>query len=132
MAALHNIQLAVNTDRFDNLTALVASCDVDFTEFEVNAMTLLGLRYTVACQVLNRDLQYEDPVIRFSDKELPPVATAATRTERVEFRSDAVMSDLHEHLFTKDQLLAEFTLTNMETGETETGRSNVVAVDLVP
>jgi hypothetical protein len=132
MATMHNTQLSVTTDRLDNLATLVASCDVDFTEFEVNAMTLLGLHYTVACQVLNRDLQYEDPVIRFSDQELPPVATEATQTEHVEFRSDSVMSDLHEHLFTKDQLVAEFTLTNMETGAAETLRSNVVAVDLVP
>jgi hypothetical protein len=132
MATMRNAQLAVTTDRFDNMATLVASCDVDFTEFEVNAMTMLGLHYTVACQVLNRDLQYEDPVIRFSDQELPPVATEATQTEHVEFRSDSVMSDLHEHLFTKDQLVAEFTLTNMETGAAETLRSNVVAVDLVP
>jgi hypothetical protein len=129
---MHNVQLAVTTDRLDNLATLVASCDVDFTEFEVNAVTLLGLRYTVACQVLNRDLQYEDPVIRFSEHDLPPVARDATRTAHVEFRSDSVMSDLHEHLFTKDQLVAEFTLTNMETDAVKTPRRNVVGVDLVP
>src|SRR6266568_8007958 len=124
MATMRNIQLAVTTDRFNNLATLVASCDVDFTEFEVNAMNLLGLHYTVACQVLNRDLQYEDSVIRFGHRELPPVATAATLTEHIVFRSDAVMSDLHEHLFTKDELVAEFTLTNVETGEAEIGRGN--------
>jgi hypothetical protein len=132
MATLHNVQLAVSTDRLDNLATVVASCDVDFSEFEVNSMNLLGLRYTLACQVLNRDLQYEDPVIRFRDRQLPFDGRTTERTEHVELRSDAVMSDLHEHVFTKDELVAEFTLTNVESGVSDVFRSNVAAVDLVP
>ena len=131
MAALHNIQLKVDTERWANQATIIATCDVEFTDFEVNAMKLLALRYAVGCQVLNRDLQYEDPVIRFDDQQLPS-ATAATPTEHVVFRSVNAMSDLHEHLFTRDELVAEFTLTNMETRENDVRRSNLVAVDLVP
>jgi hypothetical protein len=132
MAMLQNTDLEVTTDGLDNLATVLASCDVDFTEFEVNAMNKLGLRYTVGCQVLNKDRNYEDPVIRFHDQDLPLTPTAATLSEHVVFRTDAVMSDLHQRLFGKDQLLAEFTLTDTETGAEEVRRSNLLAVNLVP
>jgi hypothetical protein len=40
------------------------------------------------------------------------------------------MSELHEHVITADQLIAEFTLTSLETGAQDTKRSDVVTVSL--
>jgi hypothetical protein len=90
-------------------------------------MELLGLRYTLECVVLNRDLQYEQKVLAYDAQSLPdglPVAHIA-------FEAVTAMSDLHQHVFTRDELVAEFTLTDGETGSQEIVRSEVVKADLV-
>jgi len=130
MASITNPELTITTHPFENRATVVATCDVQFTEFEVNAMTLLQLRYTVDCQVLNKDLRYEDTVIRYDSQDLPRL-TGPVATEQVVFETVAAMSDLHEHIITNDQLVAELTLTNQETGEYDSKRTEVVTVDLV-
>ena len=42
------------------MATVVASCDVELTDFEVNAVNVLRPRYTVDCRVINRDIQYEN------------------------------------------------------------------------
>jgi hypothetical protein len=75
MAKLSNPQLSVTTDPIQNRADVAASCDVELTEFEVNAIKLLDLKYTLECRVLNRDLQCEDTVLEYEPQmvagELP-------------------------------------------------------------
>ena len=47
VASINNAELAITTDRPQDRATLVVSCDVNFTEVEVNAMDILGLRYTL-------------------------------------------------------------------------------------
>ncbi len=53
MATISNPTLTVNTNRPSDQASVVVSCDIQFTEVEVNAMNMLGLQYTLHCQVLN-------------------------------------------------------------------------------
>jgi hypothetical protein len=46
------------------------------------------------------------------------------------FEAAAAKSDLHRHVFTQDQLFAEFVLTNGETGAQQIVRSPGIATDL--
>jgi hypothetical protein len=126
MAKMYNPQLTITTEPMQNRANVVASCDVELTEFEVNAMRLLNLTYTLECRILNKDLQYEDTVLVYDAKSVPGNLLAA----HIVFEAVAAMSDLHEHVFTRDQLTAEFTLTNAETGAREIVRSDVVTADL--
>src|SRR5262245_25921462 len=47
------------------------SCDAHFTEFEVNEMNMLGLRYSLDCSLLDMDMLYPDTVARFDRAWLP-------------------------------------------------------------
>ncbi len=107
MATIENAKLTVSTDRLLNQPTVAVNCDVEFTEFEVNAMNMLDLRHQLSCNVLNKDLWFEDTVIAFDDVDLPRAASEATAHEHVVFETVAVMSDIHGHMFTRDQLIAE-------------------------
>jgi hypothetical protein len=130
VASIEHPLLQVSTNPFQNQATVIASCDVEFSDFEVNAMNVLGLRYTVECRVLNKDLQYEDTVLRYNRQDLPRDTQRARHSEHIVFETGAVMSDLHEHVFTRDQLVAEFTLTDHETEAAQVRRSAVLTVDL--
>jgi hypothetical protein len=106
------------------------SCDLEFTEFEVNAMNMLGLRYTLRCRVVNKDLWYETTSLILEDVEFPRVPGAATASEEVVFEVVAPFEELREHMFTRDELLAELTLVNNETGAEKVARSETQTVDL--
>jgi hypothetical protein len=126
MSRIDNAQLTISTDPMQNRAAVSASCDVTVTELERNAIKLLDLTYTVECQVLNRDLQYQATVLKYNAQSVPgdlPVA-------HMVFSAVVAMSDLHQHLFTDDQLRAEFVLTNGETGAQDIVQSPVVTVEL--
>src|SRR5262249_52647954 len=49
MASINNHGLTVTTNRPDDRASVIVSCDIEFTEVEVNAMNLLGLRHTLTC-----------------------------------------------------------------------------------
>jgi hypothetical protein len=126
MNGVANPQLTITTDPMQNRATVSATCDVELTEFELNAIKLLDLTYTVECQVLNRDLQYEDTVLVFDPQAVPGDVPVA----HMLFSTVAPMSDLHQHVFTQDQLFAEFSVTNGETGARHIVRSPVVKADL--
>ena len=132
MASIEHVLLKVSTNSLQNQARVAASCDIEFSDFEVNAMHLLGLQYTIDCRVINTDLQYEDTVLRYDRQQLPHDTRRAANSEHLLFETIAVMSDLHEHVFTRDQLVAEFTLTDHETHAAQVKRSPVVSVDLEP
>ena len=71
MASISNAELMITTDRPQDRATIVVSCDVQFTEVEVNAMNLLGLEYTLHCQVLNKEVLDEDPVVSFHHTTFP-------------------------------------------------------------
>ncbi|SRR6266566_1909489 len=63
MASIKHPQPAITLDRPHDNATIVLSCDVEFTEFEVNAMNMLGVRYTLQCHLLDMDMLYPDYVL---------------------------------------------------------------------
>ena len=131
MATVVNPRLAVRADRLHDRANISVSCDVDFTDVELNAMQLLGLRYHVQCQLVDRDLWNVKPVAIFDEWTLPRTTEmTVSKHEHVVFNTDRPMTDLHTHFLSNDQLQAEVKLRNNETGEEVVGRTDFVAVDL--
>jgi hypothetical protein len=120
MATIHDSRLAISTEPLANQATITVTCNVEFTDVEVNAMKLLGLRYTVRCQVFNKDLWQRRPVAVLDDLTFPnPLEAQVSNHEQVVFNSDRRMSDLHKHLMSNDELQAEVALRNEETGQME-------------
>jgi hypothetical protein len=130
MATINNPALNVTTNRPADRASVIVSCDVEFTEVEVNAMNLLGLEYTLTCQVINKELLDEDPVFTYRQITLPREPGAARRYEHVVFDAYEAMEALHDRLIGKDKLLAKLTLTNQETHADVSSRTETIAVDL--
>ena len=128
MASIHRPKLTVAPNRLENTARVLATCGVEFTDFEANAMRLLGLRFEVRCAVVNKDLQYETIVLTYDPQWLDSHAAAGAT---VVFETVTSMSDMHQHVFTRDELYAEFTIENGETRDQVSGRTEVVRVDLV-
>ncbi len=130
MAAINNPQLTVTTHRPEARATVVVSCDLEFTEVEVNAMNMLGMQYTLTCQVLNKDLLDEDPVITYHEKTFPRLPGDAHRYEHAVFDTYEAMDLLYERLIGKDKLVAQLKLTNEETKAEITNRTEVIELDL--
>jgi len=130
MATINNPELTVTTNRPDDYANVLVSCDIEFTEVEVNAMNMLGLQYTLTCQVLNKELLDEDPVITYRQITLPREQGAASRYEHVVFDTHEAMESLHDRLIGKDKLVAKITLSNQETHADVSVRTETLAVDL--
>jgi hypothetical protein len=130
MAEINNPQLTVTTHRPQARATVVVSCDLEFTEVEVNAMNLLGMQYTLTCQVLNKDLFDEDPVITYQEQTFPRLSGDAHRNEHAVFETFEAMELLHERLIGKDRLVAQLKLTNEETKAEVTNRTEVIELDL--
>jgi hypothetical protein len=130
MATINNPELIVSTNRPADRASVVVSCDIEFTEVEVNAMNMLGLEYTLTCQVLNKDLLDEVPVITYRERSFPRERGDARGYEHVVFDSYEWMDALHDRLIGKDKLVAKLTLTNQETHADVSARTDVIAVDL--
>jgi hypothetical protein len=130
MASITNPQLAITTDRVENKATIAASCDVEFTQFEVNAMTQLGLSYSLRCELLNMDMMYPESVVAFIRQEFPTVPGHGQSHEHATFETSTAMDALHMYIFGKDTLVAELTLENEESGASTVERTPVVAVNL--
>ncbi len=130
MPSIQNANLTIATDRPRDRATIIVGCDVQFTEVEVNAMDILGLRYTLSCRVLNKYLLDEDPVVTYDEIRFPRFEGEGRRYEHVAFDTHEPMYMLHERLLGKDKLVAELTLKNDETGQTDTVRTDEIAVDL--
>ena len=130
MPAITNVVLTISTDTALDRARVVVNCDVELTQVEVNAMNILGLQYELSCRVLDRDALDDYPVVTFHTQVFPTVPGAALANEHALFDTVAVMTDLHEHVFGEDQLVAELTLTNTETGTQNVRRGDVIAVNL--
>jgi len=130
MASINNPELTVTTNRPDDHMYVLVSCDIEFTEVEVNAMNLLGLQYTLACVVLNKEMLDEDPVLTYRAQNFPIVSGGAHRYEHVVFDTYEYMDSLHDRLIGKDKLVAKLTLTNDETKAEVSARTETISVDL--
>lgn len=131
MAQVSPPRLTVTTNRPVEKAALSVECDIDFTDFEVNEMNILGLRYQVQCRVVDRDVLDDQPVQEFEPISLPRIAGNAVPHDHVVFATLDSINDLHgPRLAGKDRLVAEVTLRNQETGEEKTANSDLVQVDL--
>jgi hypothetical protein len=130
MATISNAALTITTDRPEDRAHVVVSCDVQFTEVEVNAMNMLGLQYTLHCNVLNKEMLDEDPVVSYHHQTFPRTPGEALRYEHGMFDSSTAMSNLHERMFGKDRLVAELKLKNEETGSEVVQRTEVIEADL--
>jgi len=133
MPRIDDVELTIIPDRIQNRANLAVTCGVEFSEFEANAMNMLGLRYKLDCRVLEEDIYMllkQDLVVTFHHQDFPRPNGGVARHEQAKFEAVVAMSDLREHDFGKDKLLAELKLQNEETGEWVVGRSQVVAIDL--
>jgi len=130
MPTIKNADLAISTDRPQDRATVVVSCDVEFTDVEVNAMNVLGLRYTLNCRVLNKYLLDEDSVVTYVHHSYPPFAGEGRRYEHAVFDTNVSIALLNEHVFGKDTLVAELTLNNDETGEQVVERTEEISIDL--
>src|SRR5262249_35639872 len=94
-------------------------------------MNMLGLQYTLSCQVLNEYLLDTDPVLTYHDITFPTQPGYARRLEHVIFDEFVPMNSLHDRLFGKDKLEAEVRLINMETSaEDDVTRTDELLVAL--
>ena len=130
MPTLKYPRLSVTTDRPRGRATVVVSCDLEFTDYEVHSMNMLGLRYTLGCHLLNMDMLYPETVITFDQQAFPSVFRATNSHQHVVFEAVALMRDLHSYIFGKDTLVAEPTLKNGETGAEVIARTGSVAVAL--
>jgi len=130
MATITTAELTVTTHRPDDRASVIVSCDIAFTEVEVNAMNLLGLQYTLHCQVLNKDLLDLDPVLEYRYRTFPREQGEAGYFEHVVFDEYVPTDSLHDRLIGKDKLVAELRLKNEETGAEDVKRTEELAVDL--
>jgi hypothetical protein len=131
MATIVNPRLAVSTDQLHDRASISVSCDVDFTDVELNAIQLLGLRYHVQCELVDKDLWIVKPVAVFDDWTLPRTTElTVSKHEHVVFNTDRPMTDLHTHFLVNNQLQAVVKLRNDETGKEVVARTDFVAVDL--
>jgi hypothetical protein len=130
MATINNPELTVTTNRPVDRAAVIVSGDVEFTDVEVNEMNMLGLQYTLTCEVLNKEVLDDDLVITYPAQQFPTAPGNARRYEHVVFDTHAWMDSIHERLIGKDKLVAQLMLTNQETHAAATVRTEVIAVDL--
>jgi hypothetical protein len=130
MATINNPELTVTTYRPVDRAAVIVSRDIEFTEVEVNAMNMLGLQYTLTCEVFNKELLDEDLVITYRAQQFPIEPGAAHRYDHVVFDTHEYMDALHERPIGKDKLLAKLTLTNQETHDSVTAQTKVISADL--
>jgi hypothetical protein len=131
MATITNTRFAIDLDPLNDRASVTVSCDVEFTDVELNAINMLGLRYRLQCQIINKDLWQLKPVAILDDWTFPGATelTVSPR-EHVVFHTDRQMGDLSTHFLGKDHLQAELFLRNEETDEVVVSRTDFIAVDL--
>src|SRR6266849_319358 len=118
MATINNPRLTISTDPLHGRANVSVSCDVDFTDVEVNAMNLLGLRYRLECQLLNKDAWQLKSVAILDEWVFPRVTQlSVSKHEHAIFNTDRATDDLRRHLISQDKLEAELKLRNEDTGD---------------
>ena len=130
MATIRDPQLSIQVDRTAKTAAVRVTCDLEFTDFEVRSMNLIGVHYTLECQLLNMEMLYPEAVIAFVPQQFPRIRDGATQFEHPVFEAVAATSDLHLYIFGKDSLVAELRLSNDDLGTVSVKRTPATLVDL--
>jgi hypothetical protein len=76
-----NVRRTVSSTEPGHSATVTVECSLEFTEFEVNAMNVLGLSYELGCRVLNKDLVHESPVVVFEPHAYPAEPAAGKGVE---------------------------------------------------
>lgn len=130
VATIIDPQLSIQLDRAAEMATVSVTCGLEFTDFEVRSMNLLGTYYTLECELLNMEMLYPHEVINFVPRQFPRVRDGATTYEEPVFEAVAPTKDLHLYIFGKDSLAAELRLSNEDLGTLSVKRTPVVLVDL--
>jgi hypothetical protein len=130
MSSISDPQLSIQIEHATRMATVRVSCDVEFTDFEVRSMNLLGVRYTLVCELLNMDMLYPQSVVTFIPVQFPRIRDGARKYEHAEFEAVAATRDLHLELIGKDSLLAELRLSNEDLGTRSVKRTPAMLVDL--
>jgi hypothetical protein len=130
MAAIIDPQLSIQVDKAAAVANVKVTCGLEFTDFEVRSMNLLGIRYTLECHLLNMEMLYPETVINFVPQQFPRVRDGASAYEQPAFEALAPTKELHLYIFGKDSVLAELRLTNDDMGTVSVKRTPVMLVDL--
>jgi hypothetical protein len=130
MATIIDPQLSIELDRPAKMAKVKVTCGIEFTEFEVNSMRLLGTTYTLECHLLNMEMLYPETVINFNLQQYPRVRDEAKAYAEPVFEAVAPTKELHLYLFGKDSLVAELRLSNEDMGTLSVKRSPTTLVDL--
>jgi hypothetical protein len=130
MATIIYPQLSIEIDRAGESATISVGCDLDFSEFEVKNMNLLGLRYSLQCQLLEIVTPRLDTVLSFDPQQFPRFRDGATAYEHAVFETAAAVRDLHLDLSGKSSLVAELVLTNEDLGTVDMKRTQVVGLHL--
>jgi hypothetical protein len=123
-------QLFIQVDKAAAMATVKVTCGVEFTEFEVRSMNLLGMQYTLDCHLLNMEMLYPETVINFVPQQYPRVRDGATGYVEPVFEAVAPTKDLHLYIFGKDSILAELTMTNQDLETVSVKRTPTMLVDL--
>jgi hypothetical protein len=130
MAQIHDPQLSIQIDHAAQTARVSVSCDVEFTDFKMNSMNLLGFLYTLECQLLNMEHLSPQAVMTFDPQQFPRIRDGARLHEHTVFEASAPTNELHVYLFRKDSLLAELRLSNEDLGTLNVKRTPTMFVDL--
>jgi hypothetical protein len=87
VASITDPQLAIAIDRAHDTATITVDCDVEFTDFEVNAMMQLGLTYSLRCDLLNMDMLYPASVVVFAGQHFPRQPRLGERREHATFEA---------------------------------------------
>src|SRR5215470_14648529 len=98
MSTTHRPKLTVTPDEALDRATVRVLCNVQFTDFEINAMNELGAAYTLSCRVINKDLWYETTGLAFDDVVLPRIAGTAAASEDIVLEAVVPLDALREHM----------------------------------
>ena len=130
VATIIDPQLSIQLDRAAEMATVTVTCGLEFTDFEVRSMNLLGTHYTLGCELLNMEMLYPHELINFVPQQFPRVRDGAITYEETVFEAVAPMKDLHLYIFGKDSVAAELRLSNEDLGTLSVKRTPVILVDL--
>lgn len=130
MATIIDPQLSIQVDKALAVANVRVTCGMEFTDFEVSSMNLLGFRYTLECHLLNMEMLYPETIINFVPRQFPRIRDGAKAYEEPAFEAVAPTKDLHLYIFGKDSVVAELRLSNQDVGTVSVKRTPVMLVDL--
>jgi len=130
MPTIIDPRLSIQVDKSAAVATVTVSCGLEFTDVEVRSMNLLGVQYTLECQLLNVEMPYPETVIYFIPQQFPLIRDGATGYEEPVFKASAPTKDLHLYIAGKDSLAAMLQLSNEDRGTVASKRTPSQLVDL--